>query len=130
MSGTSLADFQLRSATCVFFLVNISWGSFPMHVSPFLIKREEGSDRSSTIFSAVTSPGRSNYQSCSDDSFIWIKEFFYLLNSYYVYNIVLSMLVRVTKKGCNRYEQKEYRGEGKEGKKQDCQGSNPHSITF
>ena len=54
----------------------------------------------------------------------------YSLNSYYVYGIVLSMLVRVTKKGGNRYEQKGYRGEGEEGKKQDCQGSNLHSITF
>ena len=40
----------------------------------------------------------------------------YSLNSYYVYSILLSMLVRVTKKDCNRYEQKEYRGEGEEGK--------------
>lgn len=39
----------------------------------------------------------------------------YSLNSYYVYGVVLSMLVRVTKKGGNRYEQKEYRGEGEEG---------------
>lgn len=54
----------------------------------------------------------------------------YSLNSYYVYSILLSMLVRVTKKDCNRYEQKEYRGEGEEGKKQDCQGSNPHPIMF
>ena len=46
-------------------------GAAFLHVSPFLMKREEGSDRSSTIFSAVTSTGRSNYQYCSDDSFIW-----------------------------------------------------------
>lgn len=35
----------------------------------------------------------------------------YSLNFYCVYSIVLSTLVRMTKKGCNRYEQKYYRGE-------------------